>query len=79
MNKALVLVTVMDKLYKCAVGIGSDGNVCYESCPWHQLARQIFVGFALSLQVNVALVLQTGRDRFLPHPFQIIMHQPVNV
>jgi len=79
MNKALVLVTEMDKLYKYTAGIGSDDNAWCESCPWHQLAWQIFIGFTLSLQANVALVLQTGHDYSLPRPFQFIMHQPVKV
>jgi len=47
------------------------------SCPWHQLAWQIFIGFSLSLQADVAVVLQTGCDHFLPCPLQFIVHQPV--
>ena len=33
-------------------------------------------GFSQSLQANVAVVLQTGRDHFLPLPFQFIIYQP---
>ena len=54
-------------------------NTWCESCPWHQLAWQIFIGFSTSFQPNVAVVLQTGCDHFLPRPFQLIMHQPVFV
>ena len=66
-------------LYKYTEGIGSDGNAWCESCSWYQLAWQIFIGSALSLQANDAVILQTGRDHFLPRPFQFIMHQPVIV
>ena len=66
-------------LYKSTERNGSDGYTWYESCPWYQLARQIFIGFSLSLQANVAVVLQTGRDHFLPHLFQFTMHHPVIV
>ena len=38
-----------------------------------------FLGFSLSLQANIAVVLQTGHDQFLPRPFQFIMHQPFMV
>jgi len=79
MNKALFRVTVIANIIQIYWRIGSDGNTWCESCPWHQLAWQIFIDFSLSLQANVTAVLHTGRDHFLPRPLQFIMHRPAIV
>jgi hypothetical protein len=54
-------------LFKYTEGIGSDGNTLFESCPWHQPVWWIFIGFSLSLQAKVAVVLQAGCD----HSFHV--------
>ena len=69
----------MDNIIQTTEGIGWYGNTWCESCPWYQLAWQIFIGFPLSQQANVAVVLQRSHDHFLPSPFQLITQQSVIV
>jgi hypothetical protein len=35
---------------------------------------EIFRGFSKSIQANIGMMYEKGYDRFLPHPFQFIIH-----
>jgi hypothetical protein len=46
----------------------------FKSRPGDRQSCQHFHGFPLALGEDVGMILETDHDRFLPHPFQCIIH-----